>query len=151
MNINRFLAAMAVATALGSPALAQSYDPDLGTGNVAPAPTSYVDTAPGITVFAQAPRAEVKHIGQNSTGLTLSSPKGGNVEADRTSTSGPSSSARTTAVSNRRTVSRMTLQSQAQARDWLHSHQRACALLRDSKTSLRVCTLYAAPSRSRMR
>jgi hypothetical protein len=82
MNINRFLAAMAIATALGSPALAQSYDPDLGTGNVAPAPTSYVDTMPGINAFAQAPRAEVKH---NRSELNRSDAvvdENGNVEAD---------------------------------------------------------------------
>ena len=82
MNINRFLAVMAVATALGSPALAQSYDPDLGTGNIAPAPTAYMDTASGINAFAQAPRAEVKH---NRTELNRSDAvvnENGNVEAD---------------------------------------------------------------------
>jgi hypothetical protein len=82
MNINRFLAAMAVATTLGSPALAQSYDPDLGTGNIAPAPTSYVDTAPGINAFAQAPRAEHK---RNRSELNRSDAvvdENGNVEAD---------------------------------------------------------------------
>jgi hypothetical protein len=82
MNINRFLAAMAFVTAIGSPALAQSYDPDLGTGNVAPAPTSYVDTAPGINAFAQAPRAEYKH---NRSELNRSDAvvdENGNVEAD---------------------------------------------------------------------
>lgn len=82
MNINRFLAAMAIATAIGSPAIAQSYDPDLGTGNVAPAPTAYADTASGAYAFAQAPRARVTH---NRSELKQSDAvvdEAGNVEAD---------------------------------------------------------------------
>ena len=32
--MKRFLISAVIATALGSPALAQAYDPDLGTGNI---------------------------------------------------------------------------------------------------------------------
>ena len=80
MNINRFLAAMAVATAFGSPALAQSYDSGVGTGNVALA--SYVDTMPGINAFAQAPRAEVKHNRSEVNRSDAVTDEAGNVEAD---------------------------------------------------------------------
>jgi hypothetical protein len=82
MNINRFLAAMALATAIGSPALAQSYDPDLGTGNVAPAPTAYADTTPGANAFAQAPRAEVRHHRSELNRSDAVVDENGNVEAD---------------------------------------------------------------------
>ena len=82
MNINRFLAAMAIVTAIGTPALAQSYDPDLGTGNVAPAPTSYVDTMPGANAFAQAPRAEAKHYRSELNRSDAVVNENGNVEAD---------------------------------------------------------------------
>jgi hypothetical protein len=74
MDMNRFLAAMAVATLLGSPAVAQSYSPDLGTGNVAPAP--YAGTAAGGNAYAQAPRA---HVSPRSDAVT---DEAGNVEAD---------------------------------------------------------------------
>src|SRR3981081_3766106 len=80
MNINRFLAAMALATAISSPALAQSYDPDLGTGNVAPAPVAYADTA--ANAFAQAPRAEVKHKQSELKQSNVVTDEAGNVEAD---------------------------------------------------------------------
>jgi hypothetical protein len=82
MNINRFLAAMALATAISSPALAQSYDPDLGTGNVAPAPTAYADTASGANAFAQAPRAVVKHTQSEVNRSDVVTDEAGNVEAD---------------------------------------------------------------------
>jgi hypothetical protein len=82
MNINRFLAAMAIVTAIGTPALAQSYDPDLGTGNVAPAPTSYVDTMPGANAFAQAPRTEVKHNRSELNRSDVVTDEAGNVGAD---------------------------------------------------------------------
>ena len=38
MEMNRFLAVLALASLVATPALAQSYDPDLGMGNIAPAP-----------------------------------------------------------------------------------------------------------------
>src|SRR5258708_1635053 len=82
MTINRFLAAMAVATAISSPALAQSYDPDLGTGNVAPAPVAYADTASAANAFAQAPRAEVKHKQSELNQSNVVTDEAGNVEAD---------------------------------------------------------------------
>jgi hypothetical protein len=43
--MKKLIAAAALATVLASPALAQSYDPDLGSGNITP------------PVYAQAPRA----------------------------------------------------------------------------------------------
>jgi hypothetical protein len=73
MNINRFLAAVAIATAIGSPALAQSYDP---------APVAYADTASGINAFAQAPRAEVKHNRSELNRSDVVTDEAGNVEAD---------------------------------------------------------------------
>jgi len=81
MNINRFLAAMALATAIGSPAVAQSYDPDLGTGNVAPAPM-YSYAASGADAFAQAPRAQVKHNRSELNRSDVVTDEAGNVEAD---------------------------------------------------------------------
>lgn len=78
MNINRFLAAMAFATAIGSPALAQSY----GTGDVAPAPAAYADTVSGAHAFAQAPRAHVKHHRSEFNRSDAVIDGAGNVEAD---------------------------------------------------------------------
>ena len=68
MNINRFLAAMAIATVIGSPALAQSWDPDVGSGNIAPAPYGETDTGAsiyehdgrGFDAHAEAPRRSAK-------------------------------------------------------------------------------------------
>jgi hypothetical protein len=82
MNINRFLAAMAIATAISSPALAQSYDPDLGTGNVAPAPVAYADTTAGANAFAQAPRPVAKHTQSELNQSNVVTDEAGNVEAD---------------------------------------------------------------------
>ena len=78
--MNRFLAAMALVAAIGSPALAQSYDPDLGTGNIAPAP--YADTAYGVNAYAQAPRADVKHNRSELNRSDAVTDEAGNVEAD---------------------------------------------------------------------
>ena len=48
--MNRFLTAMAFAIAVGStPALAQSWDPDVGSGNIAPAP--YGETVSGSSIY----------------------------------------------------------------------------------------------------
>jgi hypothetical protein len=82
MNINRFLAAMAIATAISSPAFAQSYDPDLGTGNVAPAPVAYADTASGANAFAQAPRTVAKHHQTELNRSDAVTDEAGNVQAD---------------------------------------------------------------------
>jgi hypothetical protein len=50
MNMNRFLTAMAFAIAVGStPALAQSWDPDVGSGNIAPPP--YGETDSGASIY----------------------------------------------------------------------------------------------------
>src|SRR5215213_712675 len=56
MEMNRFLAAMALAALVATPALAQSYDPDLGTGNIAPAPYAAAQTTEGFQAMAQVPR-----------------------------------------------------------------------------------------------
>jgi hypothetical protein len=45
MTMKKLITAAALATVLASPALAQSYDPDIGSGNIAP------------PVYAQAPRS----------------------------------------------------------------------------------------------
>jgi hypothetical protein len=59
IHMNRFLAAMAIAVAVGStPAMAQSWDPDVGSGNIAPAP--YGETLNG------ASRAQHGHAGFNA-------------------------------------------------------------------------------------
>src|SRR5262245_36315430 len=44
--MKKFIAALALATVLASPALAQSYDPDLGTGNIARIETPVPSAAP---------------------------------------------------------------------------------------------------------
>jgi hypothetical protein len=41
MMMNRFIAAIAFGALLASPSMAQSYDPDVGSGNVAPPPGGY--------------------------------------------------------------------------------------------------------------
>ena len=54
--MRKFLALVALATVLASPAFAQSYDPDLGTGNIAPVPsgqTAWTNGAAG--AFARVP------------------------------------------------------------------------------------------------
>jgi hypothetical protein len=56
MEMNKFIAAVALATLVATPALAQSYDPDLGTGNIAPAPYAAAQTTDGFQAMAQAPR-----------------------------------------------------------------------------------------------
>jgi hypothetical protein len=65
IKMNRFLAAMAIALAVGSsPVLAQSWDPDVGSGNIAPAPYGETNTGAsiyqhdsrGFNAHAQAPR-----------------------------------------------------------------------------------------------
>jgi hypothetical protein len=56
IHMNRFLAAMAFAVTVGStPALAQSWDPDVGSGNTAPAP--YGETASGASIYQNDGRA----------------------------------------------------------------------------------------------
>lgn len=54
--MNRFLTAMVFAIAVGStPALAQSWDPDLGSGNIAPAP--YGEALNGSSIYEHDGRA----------------------------------------------------------------------------------------------
>jgi hypothetical protein len=55
MEMNKFFAVVALATLVATPALAQSYDPDLGTGNIAPAAYAAAQTE-GFQAMAQAPR-----------------------------------------------------------------------------------------------
>ena len=52
--MNKFIAAVALATLVATPALAQSYDPDVGTGNIAPAPYAAAQAADGFQAMAQA-------------------------------------------------------------------------------------------------
>ena len=54
--MNKFIAAVALASLVATPALAQSYDPDIGTGNIAPAPYAAAQTTEGFQAMAQAPR-----------------------------------------------------------------------------------------------
>jgi hypothetical protein len=67
--MNRFLAAIAVVLTIGSsPVLAQSWDPDVGSGNIAPPP--YGETENGASIYqhdgngfdarAEAPRRAVR-------------------------------------------------------------------------------------------
>jgi hypothetical protein len=55
-KMHRFLAVMALASLVTTPALAQSYDPDIGSGNIAPAPYAAAQTTEGFQAMAQAPR-----------------------------------------------------------------------------------------------
>ena len=52
--MKRMIIAFAISTLLGAPTLAQSYDPDLGSGNVAPLASSQ-QMQNGSNAFAQAP------------------------------------------------------------------------------------------------
>ena len=54
--MNKLIAAVALATVLASPAFAQSYDPDLGTGNIA----AQIE-APAHRLGAQDAYAQVRH------------------------------------------------------------------------------------------
>lgn len=51
--MKKILLSVAVTALLGAPALAQSYDPDLGTGNIAAPPAA---TVAGSESYAYAPR-----------------------------------------------------------------------------------------------
>ena len=59
--MNQFLAVLALASLVATPALAQSYDPDLGTGNIAPAPYA----------AAQTPKASKRWLRRRATMLRL--------------------------------------------------------------------------------
>src|SRR5882757_1511817 len=76
IKMNRFLAAMALTIAIGStPVLAQSWDPEVGSGNIAPAP--YGETSTGASVYehggrgfdarAEAPRRSAKAYRSNES------------------------------------------------------------------------------------
>jgi hypothetical protein len=91
MNMNRFLAAMAIAALVGtSPALAQSWDPDVGSGNTAPAP--YGETSDGASVYqhdgagfnahAEAPRHSAKSGRTRLERSDVVTDEAGNVEQD---------------------------------------------------------------------
>jgi hypothetical protein len=66
-------AGLILATLVASPVFAQSYDPDVGTGNIAPAP--YAAAVQGSDAFAQAPRSKVT---RSDTVVD----EGGHVQAD---------------------------------------------------------------------
>ena len=61
----KLAAALAVVTLMASPSFAQSYTPEVGSGNIAPAP--YASSAGGFSSYAQSheivrvPRAHVRH------------------------------------------------------------------------------------------
>ena len=71
--MKNLVTAVALATLIASPAFAQSYDPDLGTGNIAPAPYAHNRSS----AFARAPRGEV--VSQRSNAVT---DENGQVQAD---------------------------------------------------------------------
>jgi hypothetical protein len=66
MEMNRFFAVLALASLVATPALAQSYDPDLGTGNIAPAPYAAAQTTDGFQAMAQAPRHDAPARGSSA-------------------------------------------------------------------------------------
>jgi hypothetical protein len=90
MDMNRFLAAMAIATLVGSPALAQSWDPDVGSGNIAPAPYGETDTGAsiyqhdgaGFDARAEAPRHRAKSSRAKLEKSDVVIDEAGNVEQD---------------------------------------------------------------------
>ena len=69
--MKKILAAVALATLVAAPALAQSWDPDVGSGNIAPAPYGqnlnganiYQHSRRGFSALARAPhrRAATSH------------------------------------------------------------------------------------------
>jgi opacity protein-like surface antigen len=74
MKMKKILVVAALATSLASPALAQAWDPDVGSGNIAPPP--YGETVNGASIYqggyggydgsgyaarAEAPRHYVRH------------------------------------------------------------------------------------------
>jgi hypothetical protein len=73
--MKNLVAALALATLVASPAFAQSYDPDVGTGNIAHAP--YGGTAGAANAFAQVPRAYA-----TSPRSDVVTDEGGHVQAD---------------------------------------------------------------------
>jgi hypothetical protein len=68
MKMKKFLAIVALATSLASPALAQAWDPNIGSGNIAPPPygqnengsSIYQRDDGGYSARAQAPRHVVR-------------------------------------------------------------------------------------------
>jgi hypothetical protein len=69
MKMKRLIAIVAVAASLASPALAQSWDPDVGSGNIAPPPYglrqsgsgTYENDHAGFAARAKAPRHFTTH------------------------------------------------------------------------------------------
>jgi hypothetical protein len=55
--MSRIVAALMIATALASPAFAQSYDPSVGSGNIVNSPYQNNPTVPAHETYAQNPRA----------------------------------------------------------------------------------------------
>jgi len=55
--MSRIVAALAIATAFASPALAQSYDPSVGTGNIVRQPYQNSAPVPASDAYAQSPRS----------------------------------------------------------------------------------------------
>ena len=76
--MKKVLAVLAITTAFASPVLAQSYDPDVGSGNVTP--SAWTDNySSGFNAMAQAPRT---HRQQATKGSDAVVDEAGNVEQD---------------------------------------------------------------------
>jgi hypothetical protein len=89
--MNRFLAAMAIATLVGSsPVLAQSFDPDVGSGNIVAGPSGETDNGAsiyerdgrGFDAMAQAPRVKTKSHQSKVDRSDAVADEAGNVEQD---------------------------------------------------------------------
>lgn len=80
--MNKFFAAVALATLVGTPALAQSYDPDVGTGNIAPAPYVAAQATEGFQAMAQAPRHYAPALGASAPQSDVRDSQGNVVGAD---------------------------------------------------------------------
>mgnify|MGYP006867813495 FL=1 len=79
--MKKLISALALVTVLATPALAQAWDPDVGSGNIAPPP--YGETESGASIYqnegmnarAEAPRPAVRahHAGKAKTSAKASS------------------------------------------------------------------------------
>jgi opacity protein-like surface antigen len=71
MKMKKLLAIAAIASSLASPAIAQAWDPDVGSGNITPPPYGLRDSGSsiyqgggygGYSARAQAPRHSASHL-----------------------------------------------------------------------------------------
>ncbi len=79
--MKKYLTALALVALVASPVLAQSYDPDVGSGNIAPAP--YAENT-AYDAFAMAPRAQtVAHVSKTkAVSSDVVKDEAGNLEQD---------------------------------------------------------------------